>query len=109
VIEISRENLIPLTAIPRRFPEWGRSGKLAFSTVLRWVLRGVKTPHGSMKLDAVRLGAKWFTSEQALQRFAEALTGAYSPPPDKPDRARTGAAKKRIAERAADELTARGI
>ena len=42
------------------------------ATLHRWVHRGV----GGVRLEAVRLGRQWFTSRQAITRFAVARTAA---------------------------------
>jgi hypothetical protein len=58
-------------------------------------------------LEAVRLGGRWVTSREALQRFAERLT------PDLGNRPapapRTPTARRRAAEQAAKQLEALGI
>src|SRR4051812_10333093 len=55
-----------------------RGGKpTCTATMTRWILRGVVAPDGTrVRLDAVRLGGKWLTSLDALQRFAERQTPA---------------------------------
>ena len=44
---------------------------------------GVIASHrgGRVRLEAVRIGGAWKTSEESVQRFAEALTGDDAPPP----------------------------
>lgn len=45
------------------------------STVVRWITTGVPGPDGvRVRLDGLRLGQKWRTSREALQRFGEAIT-----------------------------------
>lgn len=52
-------------------------GSINPSTVHRWVHRGIRTPAGGViKLEAVRCGAQWITSVQAVKRFIEALNEA---------------------------------
>jgi hypothetical protein len=85
-----------------------RRARVNFSTLLRWITKGVTAPDGGcVRLDAVRLGNKWITSKEALQRFAEALTpaigGAAQPT------ARTPARRKSAAERAGAKLERAGI
>jgi len=44
------------------------------STILRWILRGLRAPNGHrVHLAASRLGRGWVTSRAALGRFADAL------------------------------------
>jgi hypothetical protein len=48
---------------------------VSFSCVLRWVQQGIPGPDGRrIKLEAVRVGGRWLTSEEALARWAERLT-----------------------------------
>lgn len=48
-------------------------------TILRWVRRGVS----NRRLEAVKVGGRWFTSELAVRRFlAEAPARTTAPPPD---------------------------
>jgi hypothetical protein len=61
-----------------------------------------------VRLEGLRLGSRWVTTRQALQRFAEALTprlgGTGSAPAP-----RTEAKRRRASERAASELERAGI
>lgn len=46
------------------------------STAWRWATRGVLSTAGvRVKLEVVRLGGRWITSREALERFSAALTG----------------------------------
>ena len=79
-----------------------------FSTCYRWIFRGAKDPAGNrVRLEAVRLGGRWITSRQALQRFSDALTprldGAPVPTP------RPSGKRQRASEKAADQLSKIGI
>jgi len=75
MIEISREHLIALREVPRRIPPRCSGRRVHISAVYRWVSRGVQ----GVVLDAVKIGGSTFTSEEALQRFAQALTLAVRP------------------------------
>jgi hypothetical protein len=76
--------------------------------LLRWILTGAKSPSGELvKLEALRLGNRWITSCEALQRFAERLTPSTNILP--PATPRTPTARQRDSERAAKELKALGI
>lgn len=54
----------------------GRRGRhVSLSCALRWTLNGVRLPSGEIvRLEAIRLGGRWLTSIEALQRFAERQT-----------------------------------
>ena len=61
-------------------PEFGTDGNPAdFSTVYNAVTKGCALPDGGKEyLEAVRLGGRWITSKQAIERFVVALTEAWS-------------------------------
>ena len=71
-------------------------------------MRGAGAPDGNLvKLEAVRIGGRWLTSREALQRFVAALTprvDAAAPAPPRTKEART-----RSSERAATELKRMGV
>lgn len=78
--------LIPLSQVPRlNFLPCRRNGrKLHPSTVFRWAQRGLR----GVKLQVVRVGGTLCTTEDALCRFFEQLTGGVNtPPPIKRNRA----------------------
>lgn len=107
-IDLSTESTLSLAAAAKLVPPNRRGRPVTLSCVLRWVLDGVKTPDGrTVRLEAVRLGGRWLTSREALQRFAESQT----PDLDRkaPPGPRSAAARKRRSERAARELERAGI
>jgi Protein of unknown function (DUF1580) len=53
--------LVPLTRLDRPAP---------VRTILRWILHGVR----GVQLEAVRIGGRWVTSPEALERFTSTLT-----------------------------------
>jgi hypothetical protein len=80
-----------------------RKGKpLNCSTVFRWIVKGVR----GIRLEAARLGGQWFTSREALQRFAERLTAQALP--TAVDEVRTPAEMSRAADQASLRLERRG-
>jgi hypothetical protein len=105
---LTDETLLPLARAAELVPP-ARSGKRChLSTLLRWIIDGCRSPSGTVvRLEGVRLGNRWMTSREALQRFADRLTprpdGDPSPAP------RTPAARRRASERAAAELDNAGI
>jgi hypothetical protein len=102
------ETLIGLGTAARRLPP-GRGGRpVSFSCVLRWITTGIPGPDGRrVKLEAVRLGGRWLTSEEALARWAERLTPRVDT--DSVPAPRTPRQRMRAAERAAKELEQEGI
>jgi len=87
----------------------GRSGrKCHISTLVRWITDGLRGPGANVvRLEAVRLGGRWITSEEALARFSERLTpdndSARSPAPRSPGR------RRKASERAERHLRNEGI
>jgi hypothetical protein len=106
---ILQETIINIHEAATLFP--GRDGKkkLNFSTVWRWVLKGLRTNDGRLiRLEAVRLGGRWVTSREAIARFTEALTP--KPDDDPPGPApRTPAQRKRDLRTADEKLAAIGV
>jgi hypothetical protein len=75
MIDISTGQLISLSQAARVRPH-GRLGRPTHpSTVYRWISRGGHGVGGVVKLEGVRIGGSLYTSREALQRFAEMLTG----------------------------------
>jgi hypothetical protein len=108
VIDLTTEATLTLAAACKLLPPGRGNRKPHFSTLCRWVTRGVKSPTGEVvRLEALRVGAKWITSRQALQRFAEKLTPRLDSDPL--PTLRSPAARRRDSERAEKELARHGI
>jgi hypothetical protein len=107
-LDLTREQGIPLAAACSLVPP-GRNGKRThLSTILRWILKGAKTPTGErVRLEALRLGGRWVTTREAIQRFAETLTPRLDAPPA--PALRTPTARAKAAERAGKALDKIGI
>lgn len=73
--QLMSEKLIGLSDVADKFPS-ARSGKpVSFSCVLRWITSGIKGPAGNrIRLEAIRLGGRWLTTEEALARWTDKLT-----------------------------------
>jgi hypothetical protein len=73
-MDLRTETCITLAAVARMLPP-GRAGKpITISCVLKWIIDGVKTPAGQVRLEAVRVGGRWITSVEAVERFAARQT-----------------------------------
>jgi hypothetical protein len=109
MIDLTSESPISLAQAAKLVPP-GRNGKKThLSTILRWILHGAKAPNGELvRLDGARLGGRWLTSKEALQRFSERLTPTLGGPPTT-NGVHTARARERAAERAGRELELRGI
>jgi hypothetical protein len=108
VIDLSTETAIPLAAAAKLIPP-GRGGRRThLSTLVRWILRGSRGPEGArVKLEAMRVGNRWITSREALQRFAEALTPRHAAQESLAPR--SPAKRRGASERAARQLDELGI
>jgi hypothetical protein len=117
MIDTTKEQVLSLHDACGVIPPGRGAKKTVFSTIFRWVLKGThartidtegKAHKGQLvKLEAIRVGGRWVTSREALQRFFEALTevagGSERPVP------RTATRIRRASERASRELEAAGI
>ena len=71
---LAHEPLLTLGQAATRYPGHRGARRLHPSALTRWILTGVRAIDGRrVKLEALRVGTRWLTSEEALQRFAEAL------------------------------------
>ncbi len=100
MIDIIEEKMIALRDVPRHLPARPNGKRIHVSAIYRWSFRGLR----GVVLDTVRVGGTQYTSEEALQRFAEALSAARlnpAPPVPVPTRKR-----QRQVERAEREVAA---
>jgi hypothetical protein len=82
------ETPLSLTEVCRKLPVGLGGSELHLSTVLRWCTVGVKSPDGTVvRLEAVRVGKRWVTSAEALNRFIDRITPTYAKPTTKRRRA----------------------
>ena len=99
MIDIDKEQLIPIRDVPRRLPPRPTGRRVHISAVYRWIQCGIR----GVRLEAIKLGGTTYTSIEALQRFAERRTANG-------DQARlrpvTTKARKRQIERAAQDVEA---
>jgi hypothetical protein len=66
-----RETTIYLLDLPQHDPRSRNGRPIHYTTALRWAQRGIR----GVRLEAVRLGHRWVTSLEALDRFAARLAG----------------------------------
>lgn len=64
-LDVNVEKLIPLSAISDRLG-------IAYTTVWRWI----RTGNNGIALAARKVGGRWYTSEEAFQRYCDASTTA---------------------------------
>jgi hypothetical protein len=109
MLDTTAEKPIPLNTAAGLIPPARNGKKTHLSTLLRWITRGAKSPSGErVRLEAVRLGGRWMTSKEALQRFAERLTPRLDTATE-PATPRTLSQRQRAAARTERELDQIGI
>lgn len=108
MVDLATEKTFPLSHASRFLPSARLGRPVSLSCLLRWVFDGIKMPDGKrVRLEALRLGGKWVTSLEALQRFAVAQTPMLEQPsisfPRSPGK------RQKAALRAEKELERAGI
>jgi hypothetical protein len=108
MIDLATKSLLSLAQAAKILPA-GRNGKKAHpATIFRWIAKGAKDPDGQLvRLDGLRVGGRWLTSKEALQRFAERLTPELDRQPA--FHVRTARQRQLASERAGRELERLGI
>jgi hypothetical protein len=110
MIDLRNETTISLAQAALKFPPYRLGRPVTASCILRWVLSGVKVPGGGrVKLEAVRLGGRWLTSVEALERFAARQTPGLDAPAGGGAAPRPPAKRRKASERAERELAKLGI
>ena len=100
------ESTLSLHDACRLLPSSRAGKKLNLCTIWRWITGGVRAIDGTrVRLEAVRVGGRWLTSREAIERFSASLTGT----PTEAAPIRTPAARQRAAEAAQKKLTAIGV
>ena len=62
------ETTLGLAEAARSLPAGRKGRRPHLSTLLRWILEGVRGPRGErVRLEGLRLGSRWITSKEALQ------------------------------------------
>jgi hypothetical protein len=106
MIDIRNETTIWANDVPKMLPP-GRGGKrMHLSSVIRAILAKDET----RRLEALRVGSRWLTSVEAVQRWMERQTAdrlGTTPPADAAPR--PPAARRRAHERAEAELSRAGF
>ncbi len=106
-ISFATEKIISLDQAAKLLPPNRNGRPVSLSCIFRWITDGVSTPSGKVRLEGERVGRRWLTSVEAVQRFAAAQTPNLNvnvPPAPRPTSAR-----QRAAERANRELERLGI
>jgi hypothetical protein len=112
MFDLTTERPIGLREAAKIPPSFRQDTPTHISTVLRWITKGVKLANGEVvRLEGARLGGRWTTTIEAVERFMQRLTtgalgdvpSANTPP------ARTTRQRRRELERVDRELDAAGL
>jgi excisionase family DNA binding protein len=96
VIDLATETLLTLEKAAERL-------LVSKATLQRWITHGTK----SVRLEAAKVGGRWRTSEEAIQRFSDCLTPGHGAPTSQQTSARMTKERQRHLEqvdRHLDEL-----
>ena len=75
-IDMFSEKIVSLKEATRLLPKSPRNKKLNVSTIYRWALGGLRSKDGIVvRLESVKIGGTTCTSQEALQRFFDRLSG----------------------------------
>jgi hypothetical protein len=75
MIDLAAETVLSLTEAAKLLPPARLGQPVTPSCLMRWVQVGARGADGrTVRLEALKLGGRWLTSREALQRFAERLT-----------------------------------
>ena len=75
-IDPNTETLRPLAEAARRLPALRGGRPVNPTTLWRWATRGVRSRGGlTVKLETLKVGGTCCTSDEALARFFQGLTG----------------------------------
>src|SRR5438552_3149705 len=75
MIDLASEQRIGLHEAAKLYPSFRNGRPTHISTPLRHITKGTKLPSGEIvRLEGARLGGRWITSIEAVQRFMERLT-----------------------------------
>src|SRR4051794_2581017 len=114
MIDFGTETTISLSDAARLLPRGRRGRPVSISCLLRWIITGARLPSGErVRLEGLRLGGRWVTSMQAIQRFAIRLTPQLDDTPTRaaskgPTTSRTPKKRDAASNRAERRLEAEG-
>lgn len=76
MIDLTQEQLVALSQVPKVLPKRPNGKRLHISAVYRWVQRGRK----GHRLETIKIGGTTYTSIEALQRFSSPDTPSKTVP-----------------------------
>jgi hypothetical protein len=109
-IDVTSESTLTLDQAAALLPPGRNGAHPTLGCMLRWVLDGANAvgPDGKptgerIRLEAIRMGGRWLTSREALNRFADRLTPRLDGQAPTPD-TRSPTKRRRASDHADDEL-----
>ena len=99
MIDLNQEQLVRISDVPKHLPPRPTGKRVHISAVYRWLLRGIR----GVRLESLKIGGTTYTSKEALQRFADRLTG---PPADPDTTSATTLTRQKQIDRAAKQVEA---
>jgi hypothetical protein len=107
MIDLKTETPLSLAQAAKLIPPTRQDKPVHVSTLVRWILHGVR----GVQLEAVRVGGRWITSREALERFSAALTAKHISPPNRTTTTsrQDSARHQRQQERVEQQLAALGV
>lgn len=75
-LDVFSEKVIGLKEASQLLPKTTGNKTVHFATLFRWILGGLKAKDGFVvRLESVKIGGRLCTSQEALQRFFDRLSG----------------------------------
>jgi hypothetical protein len=107
MISLNEETPLSLKEAARILPPTRQDKRVHVSTLTRWILHGVQ----GVRLEAYRIGGRWVTTREALERFSAALTDnrQYRSPSSSPPCPQVGSAFRRRQDQIERELADHGV
>lgn len=93
MIDVAKEKLLTIAQAAERL-------QVSKATVTTWIKGGTN----GVRLDAIRFGMHWRTSEEAIQRFGDCQTPNFDSDKNRMQPKRTSASVQRYQEQVRDEL-----
>lgn len=98
MIDITSETVLSIAQAAKAVPSRSPGKRVHTATIWRWISYGCK----GILLESCRIGGSTYTSREALQRFADALTRANPKSVRLPNQAASRSKQIEAAERACE-------
>ena len=96
--------LHPIAHYCRGLPGSRGAARMHPATMTRWILMGISTPMGRIRLPAIRAGSRWLVRDDDFRQFMQDLTTSALPAPIQDSRLTRPTPENRAAEAAARAL-----